>query len=65
MAFGGVRLDDVAPDRAAYQALTAKEVKDAFAACFAPKHAIVVVVLPKTASAPGGAGAGMESGSGR
>ena len=59
MTFRGVRLDDVAADPAAYQALTAKQVKDAFAAYYAPRNTIVVVVSPVAGDAAAKAAGGM------
>jgi len=60
--FGG---ENAAADPAAYQALTAKQVKDVFAKHGVPANAVVVVVSPKAAGAAGGPGAGMDPGSGR
>jgi len=52
MTFRGTSLDDVAADPAAYQALTAKQVKDAFAKYGSKANSIVVVVKPKNAPPP-------------
>jgi zinc protease len=52
MTFRGIALDDVAADPAAYQALTAKQVKEAFAKYWSKENSIVVVVKPKNAPPP-------------
>ncbi len=52
MTFRGIDLDDVAATPAAYQAITAKEVKDAFAKYWSKENSIVVVVRPKNAPPP-------------
>jgi zinc protease len=46
MTYQGTNLDDVVGDPAAFQALTAKTVKETFAKYYDPKNAIVVVVKP-------------------
>ncbi len=46
MTWQGTKLDDVVAEPAAYQAITAKQVKDAFAKYYDPRNAIVVVVKP-------------------
>jgi zinc protease len=63
MAFRGLRLDDMAADAAAYQALTAKDLKEVVAKYCVPANSIVVVVKPASAGpspAPAPAG-GMDS----
>lgn len=47
LAFHGAGLDDLAGEPAAFQALTAKQVKEAFAKYYDPKNAVVVVLKPK------------------
>lgn len=47
MTYQGVNLDDIVGEPAAFQALTAKQVKETFAKYYDPKNAIVVVVKPK------------------
>lgn len=47
LTFQGTNLDDVVGEPAAFQALSAKQVKEAFAKYYDPKNAIVVVVKPK------------------
>lgn len=67
LAFRGNKLEEIVDDPAAYQALSADDVKNAFAKYYAPDKAIVVTVkpqssgsstppAPKTASGEGGAG---------
>ncbi|MCE9618767.1 MAG: insulinase family protein [Planctomycetes bacterium] len=57
MTYQGTKLDDVVNEPAAYQALTAKQVKDTFAKYYDPKNSIVVMVNPQNA---GGADAKSE-----
>ncbi len=45
--YHGVNLDDIVGSPAAFQALTAKQVKETFAKYYDPKNAIVVAVKPK------------------
>ncbi len=52
LTFRGLSLDDVAADPAAYQTLTAAQVKEAFAKIATPERSIVVVVRPKEAASP-------------
>lgn len=51
--FRGTNLDEVAADPAAYQAITAAQVKETFARYATPENSIVVVVRPKSATPPG------------
>ncbi|MEK7466490.1 MAG: insulinase family protein [Planctomycetota bacterium] len=46
LTYQGTRLDDIVGEPAAFQALTAKQVKETFAKYYDPKNAIVVVVKP-------------------
>ncbi|MCE9584768.1 MAG: insulinase family protein [Planctomycetes bacterium] len=46
MTYQGLNLDDVVGDPAAFQALTGKQVKEAFAKYYDVKNSIVVVVKP-------------------
>ncbi len=50
MTFRGTSLDDIVNDPAAFQAMTASEVRDTFARYYGKPNSIVVVVTP----APGG-----------
>lgn len=60
LTFRGASLDNVVNDPAAYQALTAAQVRDVFAKYYAPQNAITVAVTPTGApagaDAPGGSG---------
>lgn len=49
MTFRGVSLDDVLGEPAAYQAISADEIRSAFARCAAPERRFVVVVRPSAA----------------
>ena len=49
MTFRGAKLDDVVAAPAAYQAMTAQQVKDAFAKYYSKDNSIVVVVKPQAA----------------
>lgn len=51
LTFRGVSLDDVLQDAAAYQAMTAKEIKDTFARYYSKENAIIVKVTPALNSA--------------
>ncbi|MHB8971455.1 MAG: M16 family metallopeptidase [Pirellulaceae bacterium] len=46
MTFYGTKLDDVVQAPAAYQAITAAQVRDTFARYFSPQASMAVVVLP-------------------
>jgi zinc protease len=51
LTFRGISLDDLVNEPDAYQALTAKDVKDTFAKYYSKDNSIVVVVKPQSAAA--------------
>ncbi|HEX5136908.1 MAG TPA: insulinase family protein [Planctomycetota bacterium] len=59
LTWRGESLDDVVNGPAAYQALTAKQVRETFAKYYDPRNAIVVVVSPRGGK-EGGGGEGGE-----
>ena len=46
MTFDGTNLDDVVQAPAAYQAITAEQVRETFARYYSPQSSMAVVVLP-------------------
>ncbi|MGH7245047.1 MAG: M16 family metallopeptidase [Phycisphaerales bacterium] len=67
VTFRGLKLEEIVEDPAAYQALTADQVKQVFAKYYSPERAIVVTVKPvpgSTAPAPEKSSASGEGGAG-